>query len=341
MLNHKDKESILSEFPNIKLSYENMIYKKVYNTDAFIAIPEGKKCFAWFTYFQDKPVCFIMELSENKQISNIKIATTCFSSELSYGTILYGTMFYHLSNNFFAIEDIFYYKGTDVSRKSWYDKFEFFKNMLDLYLKQIAYNRTFVVFGLPIMSNHFDTFKKLLDNIKYNINSIQFRLFNRCNNYLYMSYKSFLYEDLSAKPVTKVSNMKNIYKQPTLSKEYPKSNPRPKEVIFKIKPDIQNDIYNLYCNKDDYYGTAYIPDYITSVKMNTLFRNIKENRNLDALEESDDEEEFENDRIDKYVYLERELNMVCLYNYKFKKWYPIKIANNNLNIVSREQLLLY
>ena len=75
--------------------------------------------------------------------------------------------------------------------------------------------------------------------------------------------------------------------------------------------------------------------------MNTLFRNIKENRNLDALEESDDEEEFENDRIDKYVYLERELNMVCLYNYKFKKWYPIKIANNNLNIVSREQLLLY
>ena len=35
--------------------------------------------------------------------------------------------------------------------------------------------------------------------------------------------------------------------------------------------------------------------------MNTLFRNIKENQNLDALEESDDEEEFENISLDKFV----------------------------------------
>ena len=38
--------------------------------------------------------------------------------------------------------------------------------------------------------------------------------------------------------------------------------------------------------------------------MNELFRNIKENSNLDLLEESDDEEEFENVNPDKYVYLE-------------------------------------
>jgi superfamily II DNA/RNA helicase len=41
-----------------------------------------------------------------------------------------------------------------------------------------------------------------------------------------------------------------------------------------------------------YYDVAFIPDYSTSVMMNKLFRNIKENQNLDALEESDDEEEF-------------------------------------------------
>ena len=35
--------------------------------------------------------------------------------------------------------------------------------------------------------------------------------------------------------------------------------------------------------------------------MNNIFRNIKENTNLDALEESDDEEEFENISLDKYV----------------------------------------
>ena len=37
--------------------------------------------------------------------------------------------------------------------------------------------------------------------------------------------------------------------------------------------------------------------------MNSLFRNIKENGNLDLLEESDDEEEFENIALDKFVYL--------------------------------------
>ena len=33
MLTHTDKNNILSEFPNIKLSYENITYKKVYNFD--------------------------------------------------------------------------------------------------------------------------------------------------------------------------------------------------------------------------------------------------------------------------------------------------------------------
>ena len=38
--------------------------------------------------------------------------------------------------------------------------------------------------------------------------------------------------------------------------------------------------------------------------MNTLFRDIKENRNLDV-EESDDEEEFENISLDKFVNLDK------------------------------------
>ncbi len=93
--------------------------------------------------------------------------------------------------------------------------------------------------------------------------------------------------------------------------------------IFNVKPDLQQDIYHLYClNNDDnvehYIGLANIPDYNTSVIMNKLFRIIKENNNLDALEESDDEEEFENEKE--------------VYNYKFKKWKPVKLADNNSNI---------
>jgi hypothetical protein len=66
--------------------------------------------------------------------------------------------------------------------------------------------------------------------------------------------------------------------------------------------------------------------------MNKLFRIIKENNNLDALEESDDEEEFENEKEDRFVYLNKEYKMECVYNYKFKKWKPVKLADNNSNI---------
>ena len=103
-----------------------------------------------------------------------------------------------------------------------------------------------------------------------------------------------------------------------------------KRVIFSITPDIKNDIYNLNIygpNGIVFYQYAYIPDYKTSVMMNNHFRIIKENTNLDLLEESDDEEEFENITPDKFVYLEKSLNFECIYNKKFKKWIPVKKTN--------------
>jgi hypothetical protein len=124
-----------------------------------------------------------------------------------------------------------------------------------------------------------------------------------------------------------------------------------KEVIFRVRPDIQNDIYHLYClNKkglnekglnekeiEEFYEIAYIPDYKTSLFMNGLFRNIKENNNLDALEESDDEEDFENDREDRHVFLDREYLMLCNYHPKFKKWVPSRIVPNG-NLVELKEL---
>jgi hypothetical protein len=68
-------------------------------------------------------------------------------------------------------------------------------------------------------------------------------------------------------------------------------------------------------------------DYKKSILMNTLFRNIKENYNLDLLEESDEEDDFENINIDKYVDVKKEIYMKCKYNMKFKKWEPIEKCN--------------
>ena len=95
---------------------------------------------------------------------------------------------------------------------------------------------------------------------------------------------------------------------------------------FVVKADIQYDIYHLYVPETQvYHDVAYIPSFTTSVMMNSLFRTIKENTNLDAMEESDDEEEFNNLAEDKYVDLTKEIVMECTLHPKFKKWVPIKL----------------
>jgi hypothetical protein len=72
--------------------------------------------------------------------------------------------------------------------------------------------------------------------------------------------------------------------------------------------------------------------------MNKLFRIIKENENLDALEESDDEEEFENEKADKFVRLNQSYKMICQFNHKFKKWTPLKVADEKSNIITLDEL---
>jgi hypothetical protein len=354
MLSNKDKETLLSEFPNVKLSYENITHNKVYKSDIIMAIPEGRKSFAWFTTHNDKNVCLIMELAENKQITNIKIVNACFNSELAYGTIFYGTTFFHSYNKFFTIEDIFKYKGEDVSRYNWGRKFELFNTILSKDLKQISLNNSFMVFGLPLLSNNLDDFLQKVEQIKYRITTVQFRLFERSNNFLFMSFTKFMEQKLFKQRLNNNNNVNNNVNNNNVNNNvnnntYTKkidvnknNNNYKKEVIFKIKPDIENDIYQLYClneeNKEIYYDTAFIPDFTTSVMMNKLFRKIKENDRLDALEESDDEEEFENENDDRFVYLDKTYNMVCLYNHKFKKWFPIRVTDTNIVITNISNL---
>jgi len=330
MLSQEEKQNILEEFPQIKLSYETITHKKVYKYNLLLATPDGKKCFAWFTSCKDKMTCFILELdSKNrKQIKNIKIINSCFSSSLCYGTIFYGTLFYHMNSPFFSIEDIFMYKGKNVSNLDIREKINKICYILKNDIKQIAYNNYFLVFGLPIIAKSNEDLENSLKSIKYKISAIKYYTSNKSNSYYLLSFEEYL--NVVEEKVVEVKNLptrldsrierneeRNVerkYEKPVYGK------------IFTCKPDIQNDIYHLYTLDNEYVGLAAIPDYKTSVMMNKLFRIIKENNDLDALEESDDEEEFENADVDKFVYLDKSYKMVCNFNNKFKKWVPIKIT---------------
>ena len=368
MLSNEEKNSILCDFPNVKLSYENIAHNKVYfdNFDVFLAVPLGKKCFAWFTNYYGKDVCLIMEITENKQIENMRIMNCCFNHKLSYGTIFYGTMFKQYNSHFFTIEDIFFYKGVNVSYQVWSAKFALFNDILENDLKQVIYNYSFIAFGLPLLATNIRDLKTNLSTIRYKIASIQMRQLDRKNVSFYITFHDLMnLSDRNAnrpkniyntnntnknanniihKQSINVTNNKDKYmKQNQNDRNNSKFNNQKKEIVFKVKPDIQNDIYHLYTLNDKgdevYFDIAYIPDFTTSVMMNKLFRNIKENDNLDALEESDDEEEFENEKEDRFVYLDKSYYMICQYNYKFKKWYPLRISNErniaNINDVKK------
>jgi hypothetical protein len=325
-----DIASVMREFPNIKLSYETLLHKKVYQFDFMMAIPEGAPYFAWFTTYKNDNVCYLLEIEAGKsnRILSIKMANACFSDSLCYGTgtILYGTLFLNNNTRVFTIQDMFYYKGDPIQTLR--EKMRNYENLFKTDIKQIVYNKKFVLFGLPLMSKNIGSLVKNIEMLPYSVKYIQYRYLN----------KPDIYNAKYVKPNNHNHNHNH-------NCHGLKNAPQNRELVFKVKAELQNDVYNLYLYSKDagtsdyFYDIANIPDYKTSVMMNRLFRRIKENDNLDALEESDGEEEFEDERADKFVFLDKYYYMVCAYNNKFRKWTPLRLADKSeklaeLNLVN-------
>lgn len=300
-LSYAQEDKLISFFPSLELSYIKNIHKKVLS-DLYLIIPKGQKYFAWFKCWNNKNLCFIMKVDyRSKQISSIKVYPSIFDHTLcsDKGTILYGTIF-HNKCNIFCIEDIFYYKSKNVNFLNFSNKLKYLDLMFSKDLSQCAYNKNDMVFSLPIMNRNFNTLLNIAQNqISYDIYCIQMRQLN--NNKPYLNYR--------------VNVKRNIYK------------------TFLVKTCIDEDLYMLYINNNnniEKYNYAYIPDYKTSIFMNKLFRNIRENENLDYIEESEDEDIFENICADKYVDLNKKIKMKCVYVHKMKLWKPLEISSDNI-----------
>jgi hypothetical protein len=273
-----------SMLPKFEFCYETMIHNKIISNHVLL-IPEGEQKFLWI----NKEGSWIIDVNNRDNVEKKKLS---YHPSLSNGTLLYGVYFQYENVPFFAIEDIIFYKGKQIAFSTFTHKLSIFENILKKEIQQQPTNDPEVVIvGIPIITTIDKIDSKTISKLPYNIKYIQFRNYKKQNGNqrFQMSYIDYL--DLSIQEKTRV---------------------------FLVKPDIKNDIYHLYL-ENKYVDVACIPDYKTSVFMNSLFRNIKENANLDLLEESDDEEE------EDFVYLDREYKMVCKYNKQFKKWIPISV----------------
>ena len=309
-LSVREQTNILKGFPKLELSYERKLHKKV-QTDIYLTIPKGKKYFAWFKTYNKQNICFLLEIDRKyNSIENISVNISCFDKSLcsGKGTILYGTIFFINKRQFYNIENIYYAKGNSLIHYTQYKKLKEIADIMHNYIKQVSYLKNNITFGLPIIDTNYYNLKQKLETLPYELYCIQYRLLN--NN------KPFLNEFIKLD--------RKIYK------------------IFLIKPTIINDIYELYFmngEKLEKYKVICVQKYKTSVMMNSLFRTIKENKNLDLLEESDDEEEFENISIDKFVNLDKQLKMKCVFIQKYDSWQPIEISNDKIS--PRREIICY
>lgn len=330
-LTHKESREILQRFPKFELSYETIPHKKVlpkYNL--CIATPCGTKAFAWFTHFGVNDACFIMETNKEKKINKISYMTieseTFF--DICLGTVLYGTF----EKNAFIAEDIYFFKGMEIFQNTMGEKL----GVLEIVLNDCAKLNIGFIFSAcfwPVQRTCefecvYDIPKEYAD--KYPIHHIQYRCLNEISPYLnvYPAKKNFGVGQIQ--PAVKTQEL-FVPMRPRFGKPIYKET-----AIFRVFADLQFDIYRLYgySNKGPvYYNIAYISNYKTSVFMNKIFRTIKENDCLDAIEESDDEDDFQNIEFDKYVDLKKSVLMECRFHQKFKKWIPLKIVSPKSKIV--------
>ena len=332
-----DKQKLLERLKssNPKLFYDNLIHNKVlsntYKVDAYILIPIGYKSIVWYTYYKKDNVCILINFNKFNKIQDMRFYQSCFSTDLIINDSIF--IGYQCENTdkckelygkyrqiYFACTDIIKYKGQDMENISFGNKLVLYKNIFTNDIDQISYTKYTLIFGLAIIKENYNELLSAITNASYNVSHIEYILFNK-NKSPGICNISSLYQN------------KNIDKCNSQSKQI--------EGIFKVKASLEADIYKLFFYDkncyDNFHNIALINNYKKSLFMNGLFRNIKENKNLDLLEESDDEEEFENISEDKYVNINKILNMKCIYNKRFKKWEPIEVTTNN-KIINRTEL---
>lgn len=340
---------LLKRFPDVGLPYESTVTPTNVTPqyDVYLEIPKAKKYFVWFTYYGDSNVCFLLELNKERAVVSATHSLNVeFDRNLSFGTVLYGSLLENntIDSNFsqqsFIVEDILMFKGINLNTSFLIEKINYIIEVLKLIdqsdilffvvsIKKIHSPATAVQLPLPVISVPL-----------YPVHHYQYRSFSHKCPYLNSKTPEplnvFIETAINAvKPSRNVSQYSII--TPTI-KNYSKPQYRLK-TTFLISAESIYDIYSLFAvdksGRMAFYDYAYIPNLKSSVYMNNHFRNIKENRNIDYIEESDDEDDFQNMDCNKYVQQQKRLVFDCVFHNKFKRWIPIRLVEgtNRMNSV--------
>lgn len=306
----------------------------------------------------DRPIIRKFHQENGWYPGRVRIFDACFDRTLVYGTVFGGVMFRTSMTNaqLFSIHTIYWYKGNQIPALNCVDHIQlceelFYQNNI----RQVAYTKdSSVIFGLPVLCNTEQDAERISRELPYDTFAIQYRYFTHTRVFQKML------QDMNMSTIqpmiTKVSNTPEQQPSklaapviPTIQTKQIFVPPQDEmltniQATFIVRPNIQNDVYELFVLPDNhrqsepvFHNFALIPSFKTSVMMNRLYRNITENERLDTMEESEDEDDFENTEPDKYVTLSKEYKMVCRFNKRFCKWVPVEVAPTG-NVITAQQV---
>jgi hypothetical protein len=302
----------LSRFPKFELSYETVHHKKVCASDSIaIACPIGKKYFVWFI----DQSCYLVDLNKDKVPIGLTPLSTKPLSRHKFGTVIYGTDVAGV----FVVEDIYVSQGVPLSNLCFGDRIGFLREFIldadpnKFVLPCMAYKRAGQDYDIEIGLEP-----------EYPLHHVQYREIGKHAPYInVLPPRKGIEPKKQQEPKPLIQIPKFDYGKPQFRQP----------AVFQVVADVQFDIYHAYAYPAVYCGPLGIPNYKTSVFMNGIFRKIRENANLDYIEESDDEDDFENTDETKYVDLDKVVKIECTFHSKFKKWVPVRIVGENAKIV--------
>ena len=327
-LDAQQQAKLLQRFPHIELSYETMSHKKVStgssnaDYDTVLAIPYGKKAFLWCTFWYDRNVCFWMELGKDRKVVKMHVMSEFVGKPWCYGTVVYGTVCLCEGLEWFVVEDLLQCRGLMVHKLCWGSKLAFLREMLvadGLLARQIMW--------MPVMGDSCESIQ--VETIPYVIHHLQYRSLRGI-----VPYVNVLVDRRGTITTSPAAPCPLLLMPPPHRGAFHKQQYR-LPTVFQLRADVQNDIYHLYAAASAreqliYCGIANVPNFSTSVLLNSMFRKIRENDNLDAQEESEDEEDFQNCSSDKYVNLEKRIFMECVFHSTFRRWTPVRKSHEEM-----------
>jgi hypothetical protein len=319
MLSYEQQDNVRRRFPkDVELSLDNYLPGKV-QADIYEVLPVGKPAFLWFTFFENGHAAFVV--TNTQRGYRYEIVKACFDDELAYGTILSGVFTIRSKedgtpHSFFCANDVVMYKGVDMRHGTNFQR-------LDTLSRAFGNNEVgnlgptdgVITIKTTMMSTDFTVAQGHLNTSPYPAYGI--RMFNMRD-----------YKSIGILPATTGRSISKDIRS-----------------VFLVRANSDPDSYSLFGKRSDTdarygkemtnltnVGLALVPSYSDSVRMNILFRNIRENVSLDYIEESEDEDEFQDINPIKYLIDGAEHKMNCYFSKGCNRWVPESIADGESQI---------